>query len=208
MNSFDLSHTISPDMTIFPGAHPPGIHQESSVKKDGIAVKNITLGSHHGTHIDAPAHLFETLPNLDDFNIDRFFGEALCLAVTEPLVDSSFFEPLLDTLHKIDFLLFATGWSRFWGKESYFTGFPVLSERAARLLCTYNLKGVGFDTISADPVDSVELPIHRILLKKMIIVENLNNLEVLPQTPFFFSCLPLKIAEADGSPVRAIAICR
>ena len=53
-----------------------------------------------------------------------------------------------------DFLLIHTGWSRYWGSEEYFRKFPVLHEDAARYLTSFNLKGIGSDTISFDPVDS------------------------------------------------------
>ena len=67
-------------------------------------------------------------------------------------------------------------------------------------------KGIGIDAISIDPIDSRDLPVHKLLLGAgLIVVENLTGLEVLPQS-FDFMALPLKIAEADGSPVRAAAL--
>jgi arylformamidase len=63
------------------------------------------------------------------------------------------------------------------------------------------------DTISADPVGSADLPNHHILLGAgMVIVENLTNLSAVPDGPFLFSCFPLNIKDADGSPVRAVAM--
>ena len=73
----------------------------------------------------------------------------------------------------------------------------------------FQLKGIGFDAISADEDESRDFPIHNTLLgQEIIIVENLTNLSALPETPFEFSCFPLKIEEADGSPVRAVAYIR
>jgi len=69
-----------------------------------------------------------------------------------------------------------------------------------------SLKGVGVDAISVDPVGSSTFVIHKIFLQKnILIIENLTNLERLPQT-CLFTCLPLKIKDADGSPVRAAGI--
>jgi kynurenine formamidase len=68
------------------------------------------------------------------------------------------------------------------------------------------LKGVGFDAISPDPVDSTDLPVHRVLMNaEMVLIENLNGLERLPSSRFMFSCFPLAFTDADGSPVRAVA---
>ncbi|HRT33706.1 MAG TPA: hypothetical protein P5023_04640, partial [Bacteroidales bacterium] len=66
---------------------------------------------------------------------------------------------------------------------------------------------VGFDVISADPVASSGLPNHKLLLGNgIIIVENLCNLDKLPNIPLTFITLPLKIAESDGAPARAVGI--
>ena len=83
----------------------------------------------------------------------------------------------------------------------------MLHEDAATYLSSFNLKGIGSDTISFDPVDSWELPVHHILLSKgLILIENLVNLKSLPKHNFAFSCFPLKIKNGDGSPVRAVGI--
>lgn len=86
--------------------------------------------------------------------------------------------------------------------------FPVLSKVACSWLINFELKGVGLDVISIDPVDdTLDLINHRIVLGKgMVIIENLTNLDLIGDELFTFSCLPLKIENADGSPVRAIAI--
>jgi kynurenine formamidase len=63
------------------------------------------------------------------------------------------------------------------------------------------------DTISADPADAAGLTIHTILLGAgLIIVENLTNLQAVPAPTFLFAAFPIKIRDADGSPVRAVAI--
>lgn len=210
MKVYDLSHTIKPDMPVFPGTEAPLFLQGNTIAKDGFAEKKITFFSHTGTHIDAPAHILADQPDLDQLPIDSFFGQALRINLSMKEGDTiniSHLEPYLPLLEKVDFVLFSAGWDRYWGNDHYFSGYPVLTPDAAKLLCQYKLKGIGFDSISADKADSHTLPIHRILLKKMIIIENLTNLENVPTNHFLFSCLPLKIADGDGSPVRAIAIC-
>jgi kynurenine formamidase len=65
------------------------------------------------------------------------------------------------------------------------------------------------DIISADPADAVALPVHNILLGAgMVLVENLTNLAAVPAPSFLFAGFPLKIRDADGSPIRAVAIVR
>jgi kynurenine formamidase len=69
------------------------------------------------------------------------------------------------------------------------------------------LKGTGVDAPSFDPVDSVKLSVHKALLSKgIVLIENLTNLDALPDKGFIFCCFPLKIKGGDGSPVRAVGI--
>jgi len=80
-------------------------------------------------------------------------------------------------------------------------------------LTNFNLKGIGVDAFSLDKIISAEkvtkenLPNHFIFLgKEIILIENLANLDKIPSNIFTFHCFPLKVEDADGSPVRAIAI--
>jgi kynurenine formamidase len=114
-------------------------------------------------------------------------------------------QPRLEDIEQVDFLLIRTGWSRFWGTDRYFTDYPILTIEAAETLAGLGLKGVGFDAISADPIDSRDLPVHRVLMRaELLIIENLAGLERLPEGRFMFSCFPLAFQDADGSPVRAV----
>ena len=206
MKIIDLSHTITPNMPVYPGTEQPIFIEANSIDQHGFAEKKLTFYSHTGTHIDAPAHIIENQPQLDELPLSSFFGQALCIPIDKPEIGAHHFEPFHEQLHHLDFILFATGWSKFWGKDQYFRDYPVLTAAAADFLCKYKLKGIGFDTISADREDSTDFPIHNTLLQHMIVIENLTNLELLDSQNFQFCCFPLKIVEADGSPVRAVAL--
>lgn len=89
----------------------------------------------------------------------------------------------------------------------YFSDYHVLSLEAANWLTQFGLKGLGLDTISADEVEARDLAVHKIFLRNdTVIIENLANLGELPCNRFIFSCFPLNFENADGSPVRAVAI--
>lgn len=210
MKIIDLSHSISPDIPVYPGTEPPVFITGSSIDEVGFLEKKITMYSHTGTHIDAPAHIINGAKCLDQLSIEHFYGRAFLLNLT-PTINQSIgvenLKPHQDLIRNSDFILFNTSWSKFWGSERYFYDYPVLSLEAAEWLSGFQLKGVGLDMISADEPDSQDFPVHKIFLSHdIIIIENLTNLDAISGSRFIFSCFPLKIEKADGSPVRAVAI--
>jgi arylformamidase len=204
----DLTHPISERMPVYPGTEPPTLYQANTIEKDGFAEKLVTMGSHTGTHIDAPAHMLPDSPTLDRLGAGHFVGQACVIqAAGQAVIETALLESQAALIEGCEFVLFHTGWSRHWGQECYFEDFPVLSQEAARWLTGRGLKGVGFDAISVDPVDAAEFTNHFVFFRAgMISIENLTGLEALIGKRFLFSCLPLKFLEADGSPVRAVAI--
>lgn len=210
MKIIDLSHTIHPGMPVYPGTEGPKLVQATTIGNEGFAEKLITMYSHTGTHIDAPGHIVPGMKNLDDFEAGHFIGFAHLVDVPADSggrIGIELIEANAAAICGKSFVVFRTGWSRLWGKPGYFEGFPVLSEDAALRLCDFGLRGLGFDTISVDRVGDDGFPIHKILFHHgLVAVENLANLEALAIPTFIFSCLPLRMPESDGSPVRAVAI--
>ncbi len=206
----DLTQTILPAMPVYPGTQPPSLRQSSSVERDGFAETWLAMGSHTGTHVDAPAHMLPGAPTLDALAAAHFVGRACVVDVSKvagPEIDVATLSARERIMEGCRFVLLHTAWSRFWGQAHYFSSFPVLSLEAARWLARRHLNGVGFDAISADPVGSQGYPNHLELFRAgLVIVENLRGLEALLGRTFVFSCFPLKFEHADGSPVRAVAI--
>jgi arylformamidase len=207
MQVLDLTHFITPSMPVYPGTEPPVIRQAVTVEKEGFAEKWIGMFSHTGTHIDAPAHMVPGASTLDQLPVERFCGRAWVVPVTAPVIGVDVLAAHEEEIARAEFVLFHTGWARKWGSPEYFADFPVLAPEAAAWLAVRGLKGVGFDAISADPVDTVGYGNHLALFgADLILIENLTGLEALVGRRFLFSCLPLKLEAADGSPVRAVAI--
>ncbi len=204
----DLTHSISEGMPVYPGCVPPTIRQANTVEKAGYAEKFISIYTHTGTHIDAPAHMLADGKTLDQLGVDHFVGIACVIDVSGMhTIEKVFLESQSTSVDACDFVLFHTGWAELWGHQGYFEGFPLLSLEAARWLGGRNLKGVGFDAISLDPVGSTRFQNHLVLFRAgLISIENLTGLEALIGKRFLFSCLPLKLEDADGSPVRAVAV--
>ncbi len=211
MKILDLTHLIEPGMPVFPGTEPLEIIKSNTIEKDGFEEKILRMCSHTGTHMDAPAHLLKGGKTLDNYDAGHFFGKAIVIdasGMAEGIIKKNTLKERENEIREADYVLFYTGWSAYWGEDEYYDNFPCLDSEAATYLASFSLKGLGFDNISADPVDDVNLTNHRIILgKEMVIIENLINLDkLIEQGYFWFSCMPLKTINADGSPIRATAI--
>ena len=205
----DMTHTITQEIPIFPGTPVPALAPACTLTRDGFRETLLTLSSHTGTHMDAPAHLLQDGRTLDDMPMSQFSGRATVLDVSQegPVITEEFLRANYEAIHCADFILFYTGWEGRWGTEGFLEdAFPVPDEAAARYLISRGLKGVGTDAISIDRMSDSHLPIHHILLKDSVVsIENLCLKKVRDRKNFLFFAIPLKFRNADGSPVRAFA---
>jgi len=209
MQLIDLSHTITTDMPVYTGTEPPRITDACSIARDGYREKALSIYSHTGTHIDAPAHILEKGSTLDTLPVDHFYGKATVLDVSHISGPDITIDCINLMVSKtcVDFVIFYTGWYHKWGTPAFFKGFPAPSSETAKYLAGLGIKGVGTDAISIDRACATDFTIHEILLQnKIVIIENLTNLFNLSGELFTLCCWPLKIAGADGAPVRAVAI--
>jgi kynurenine formamidase len=209
MKVIDLSHYIEPNMPAYPGTEPPTLKPANTYEKDGFKETRLSMFTHTGTHMDPPAHLFAGRTTLDQFPPEQFMGKALvidCRDLKEGgIITMEHIRRYEDKADKADFLLFSTGWEQYWGQDAYFGSYPCMDEEVLDYIIAGNYKGIGVDTISIDPMNS--LTRHRKLFrdKDIVIIENLTNLHLCGNSLISFSAFPLKIADCDGSPVRAAA---
>lgn len=212
MKIIDLTHTIHEEMPVYPGTAGPKFMPVNSYEKDGFKETLLSMYSHTGTHMDSPAHIFEGKLALDKMPIDQFVGKAVVIECSElaagQQITMEYIEKQRKEADKAEFILFHTGWDRFWGMEEYFGEYPYITEEVADYLIQNKKKGVGLDVIGLDPVHDENLTLHKKLFveNEMIIVENLTNLDKIGGELFTFVALPLKYRDADGSPIRAIAL--
>ena len=205
MPVYNLSHPINKKTLLFPGTPPIRLAALSTIQENGYRETGLTLTSHVGTHIDAPAHLLETGLFLDEFPPEKFWDTAYIFDARHirKKIKPEEFDPFIDKLQTAGMLLFFTGYGSLWPKAEYLHDFPVLSEKAALRLTEFNFKIIGMDMLSFDPIASTQLPIHHILLeKKILLLENVNIPEILIGKTVDLVVGPLPIAQADGAPVQ------
>lgn len=210
MKLIDLSHTLSSQTQPYPGSTPPQIRQTALIEKNGYREKMLGLSSHLGTHVDAPAHMLPHGRTLDGFAVEKFYGRAFIIDARRASGPKGIALSVLQQIPEnlaFDIILFYTGWSANWAGDTYFDSYPFFSEELAEALCRKKLKAVGIDGPSADAADSKTYPAHHLFLgSETLIIENLCNLEKLNRKEFMLALFPLKVKDADGSPVRAVAI--
>ncbi|SFR80259.1 cyclase family protein [Anaeromicropila populeti] len=212
MKNIDLTHCITENMTVYPGTEKPKLEAASTYERDGFKETLLTMFSHTGTHMDAPAHLFEQGASLDSYPADQFVGKGLVIDCRQykegQRIPMSCINAVRENADLAEFILFYTGWDSKWGTEEYFRNYPCITEEVADYLIASKKKGVGLDVISIDPISDANLTIHRKIFSEsnMVIIENLTRVGEIGNDIFTFCALPMKFKNADGAPVRAIAI--
>ena len=227
MKMIDLTHTIRNGMPIYPGDPAPFIEPALTHENDYCHVNLLRLGSHTGTHIDAPYHFLKEGRTIDEIAVEHFIGEGVLVDVSDKsdreMIEKKDVEPYTGNIKKGNFVVLRTGWDTHFGTPKSYNH-PFLSADCAEFLCHLDVAIVGTDAMNIDATfvndknsdttdtDSVShedhtYPVHHILFNNSIlIVENLCNLNKIRQPKGVYSFLPLKIEGSDGSPIRAVHI--
>jgi kynurenine formamidase len=212
MKIIDLTLTVSDEIPTFPGSPQPGFIPWENVKEDGYNLELLFLSTHTGTHVDAPYHFLEKGAKIHEISLKKLVSEAVLIkskknggeSITK--IDIQKFEKKHGKIAGFSSVIFYTGWQRNSQKKYYFTKNPGLSVSAAKYLASKKINLVGIDSPSIDLGTDSKFSVHQIFAKKgMLIVENLANLEKIKSSKFHLVVLPLKLKNATGSPVRAIA---
>ncbi|MFV0433120.1 MAG: cyclase family protein [Leucobacter sp.] len=208
MRLVDLTQPLRSGMPVYPGDPEVAVGPASDVAADGVAVSYLRLGSHTGTHLDAPAHVIAGGRTVDRIPLDRLCGPARVLRIEAgpgERIGIADLPALPRRLPRI--VCVASGWDRAFGQETALRH-PHLGLECAEELWARGARVLAVDTMSPDaswPPGASDLPVHRFWLGgDGVIVENLTRLTELPETAEV-CFLPLLIAGGDGAPVRAFA---
>ncbi len=210
----DLSHPVEDGMPVYPGDPVVRIRPATTIAEHGYAVLHVQMGSQSGTHVDAPFHFLEDGARIDQLPLELFLGPAVVADVRgkgprEPITWADL-APVADRLTPGRMLLLHTGWAARWGTEDYLAH-PFLGGEAAERVVAAGIRTVGIDALSLDetvldgePAGSFAAHLA-VLGAGGVIVENLRGLEQVRSAQPVVSVLPLRLAGADGAPVRAVA---
>jgi len=212
MKLIDLTLSISKTIPSFPGSPKPHFISWTDIKDDGYNLELLFLSSHTGTHLDAPYHFVKKGIKIHQIPLSRLIGKAILIKLKKTKnssitkQDILLFEKNNGFIPNYSSIFFFTKWQKNLKKDNYFTENPGLDKLAANYLVSKKINLVGIDSPSIDLGKDESFTVHHIFSKNnILIVENLTNLNKISSREFNFTILPLKLKNATGSPVRAIA---
>lgn len=200
----DISQPVGTRTAVWPGDQPCEIDWTMRRSRgDSVNVAALKLSAHTGTHVDGPFHFEDGGGRPADLELDAFVGSALVIDANGAAEIGE------DRVEGLDLgsearILFRT---RDRNDSSRFPrSFAAITPGLARRLGEAGTRLVGTDSPSVDPVDSKSLDAHRILARSGVaILENLVLADVEPGR-YTLVALPLRLVDADSSPVRAVLI--
>lgn len=217
MKITDLTMTIEEGMITFPVPWHPFVEitQMGRLEYEKRETRKITLGTHTGTHMDAPRHFVVGGQTVDKVPLEQLCGMATILDFTH-----------LPTFHEItkdeiveklagktpERVVLHYGWDKNVKNNTYYVEHPFLSPEAAQHLIDIGVRLIALDApMPDDPKNGKgtcnDSPIHHIVLGSgCILVEYLVNVGSITSEEVELIVLPMKIKDGDGSPVRCIAI--
>jgi len=212
---YDVTLPLGPSVPAWPGDPLVSIQPALTIEQDGVRVSRLALGSHSGTHIDAPAHLLAGGKDVSELDISALIGPALVLylpsaaAITVSEMIWALHACYGGLAHPPSRLLLKTSNSDRGILVGDFTAhYVALTTAAAGWLVEQGVVLVGIDALSVDPLDDVACSVHRVLLAHDIVILEGLDLRQVPPGPYDLLCLPLRIPGADGAPARALLVRR
>ncbi len=208
MKIHDISIPISPSMPTYPGDPAVSIEPVLQIAKgDAANVSRLSFGDHTGTHVDPPVHFVPGGKTADQLDLNVLCGAVYVADLThvEKIITA---QDLMDAKLPVSAvrILCKTRNSELWDRAGFQKDFVAFAWDAAQWLVDHGVKLVGIDYLSVEAFDASEPRTHRILLGAgVIVVEGLNLKDIAPGN-YTLVCLPLKIAQGDGAPARAILI--
>lgn len=202
---YDITAVFSETLPVYKGDPAVSIrpHYELS-KGDGCNVSLLSFGSHTGTHVDVPKHFVEGGESCDRMPLDYFYGPATVYDLTgHGDIDLEAVKSL--PIQKGDITLFKTDNANRMHEPDFYEDYAAIMPEAAQWLVEQGVKTVGIDYLSVEKYHSPGVT-HRILLGAGVAVIEGLILAHVPPGKYRLIALPLKIADGDGSPVRAVLV--
>ncbi len=200
----DVSVPLTAGMPAYPGNPDFELQPVKRIAEGSSSnVSRLVMGTHTGTHVDAPRHFIEDGAGVDALSLDLLIGRARVVDI--PKRGGIGVEELAAIGLREDIrLLIKTPNSALWNGEGFHQDYTYVTEEGAKYLVGQGVKVVGVDYLSVEQFKKAGAPAHRALLSQgVVIIEGLNLSEAEPGM-YEMYCLPLRVAGGDGAPARVI----
>lgn len=203
MKIYDLSPEISESMVVYKNKleKKPKLTVTRTLK-NGANESKIEMGSHTGSHVDAPYHVLQNGKTIEQISLDEFMGK--CIVIDFTKIKNSITKNHLKNMkiQKNDIVLLKT---KNKAEKIFNANFVYLDKSGAEFLAAKKIKAVGIDALGIER-NQPNHETHKILAKNNIPIFEGLDLSKVKKGRYFFHGLPLKIRRGDGSPVRAILV--
>jgi arylformamidase len=204
---YDISVPISNGGAVYPGNPEIRITPQQEISKGGSAnVSSLSFGSHTGTHVDAPKHMFDDGVSVDKLPLDALMGPAVLVDVRMEVRGVGEKELRLHELKGHTRILIKTRNSSFIRDPQFREDYSFLSPDGADYLLSLGVKLVGVDYFSIEQFHSGHHRAHNALLGAGVVIVEGLDLSLPPLGPYELRVLPLRLAGLDGAPARAILV--
>lgn len=203
----DVSRPIFTGMPIYPRNPPVEIAAAKSIARgDSSNVSLLTLGSHTGTHVDAPLHMDDAGSGVDSVSLDSLIGPALVVDIPESVraIGAADLDSRIGSHTRI--LLRTRNSARFAATGVFEEDFTYLAPDGAALLVERGVVFVGIDALSVEQYHAGHHRSHDTLLQAGVAVVEGLALENVSPGEYEVVCLPLRIRGCDGAPARVVLI--
>ncbi len=223
----DLTHIIDTNIPIWPG--DPNIEFETvaEIDKDGYYLRGFSLGEHSGTHLNAPNSFYPDKEGIDDYESSSLVVTANVIDIRKKtslnpdyvltIDDVQAWEKQDNLIAEKTVVLLYTGWQEKWSDRLSFLNpdpegklhFPGFAGETTKfLLEERGIVGVGIDTHGVDGGLDESFATNKLILSRSgIVLENLNNLHLLPPTGATLVIGIIRLKSGSGSPVSVLAFC-
>lgn len=200
---FDVSMTLDAATPVWPGNPTFRLDPVKDISRgDSSNVSRLEMGTHSGTHVDAPRHFLTGAAGVDALDPALLVGEARLFQLGDiPYVDAESMAAL--DLTGVSRLLLGTRNSSLL-RSAFTDDFAYLDEGAARYLQGTGVRLLGVDYLSVEAYRSPGHPAHRVLLASGVVILEGLDLQDVPAGDYELLCLPLKLRGADGAPARVL----
>lgn len=207
MRTYDVTVPLRAEMPAWEGETGPRLEWRSRIEQGGdYDLSVVTLSSHSGTHVDAPAHYEAGGPTVESLAADTLVGPAVVVEHGRPADITAADLEALGVDGGRSRVLFKTVNGALWDDAAFHRDYVALARDGAERLVELGVRLVGIDYLSIESFESPGFRVHHTLLGAGVVVLEGVDLRRVPPGEYLLVCAPLPMAGAEGAPARVFLI--